>query len=97
MTAAGILAVEKRKAAFKYVVTTVFGLPADNDIWKAFVFDMGSEDLLNIYRLTGMAPINVAELDVKPKEWGRVLFLSQRGTDLMSPLTGNVPRIPEEE
>ena len=69
MTAAGLLSVEKCKAAFKHVVTTVFGLPMDSNIWKAFVFDMGSEDLLNIYRLTGMAPIDVAELDFKPNNW----------------------------
>ena len=54
MTAVGLLAVEKCKDAFEHVVTTVFGLPADNDIWKTFVFDLGSEDLLDIYRLTGM-------------------------------------------
>ena len=65
MTAAGLLAVEKRKAAFKHVVTTVFGLPVDNYIWKVFVFDMGSEDLLDIYRFTGMAPIDVAELGAR--------------------------------
>ena len=50
------------------MVTTVFGLPTDNDIWKAFVYDMGSEDLINIYRLTGMAPNDVAELDFKPND-----------------------------
>ena len=33
----------------------------DNDIWKAFVF----------YRLTGMAPIDVAELDFKPNKWAK--------------------------
>ena len=65
---AGLLAVEKHKAAFEHVVTTVFDLPVDNDIQKAFVFDMGSEDLLDIYRLTGMAPIDVAELDFKPNK-----------------------------
>ena len=71
MTAACLHAVEKCKDAFKHVVTTVFGLPADNNIWKAFVYDMGSEDLLDIYRLTGMAPIDVAEMDFKPNEWAK--------------------------
>ena len=67
MTAAGLLAVEKCKAAFEHAVTTVFGLPTNNDIWKAVV----SDDLLHFYRLTGMAPIDVAELDFKPNEWAK--------------------------
>ena len=68
MTATGLLAVKKCKNTFKHVVTTVFGPPMDNDIWRAFVYDMGSEDLLDIYRLTAMAPIDVAELDFKPNK-----------------------------
>ena len=61
------------------MVTTVFGLCTDNDMWKAFVYDMGSEDLLDIYRLTGMAPINVAELDFKPNKWAKTTVPLSRG------------------
>ena len=64
-----LLPIDKCKDTFKHVVTTVFGLPTNNDIWKAFVYDMGSEDLLNIYRHTvAMAPNDVAELDFKPND-----------------------------
>ena len=99
MTAAGLLAVEKCKATFEHVVTTVFGLPImDNCIWKAFVFDMGSEDLLNIYRLTGMAPNDMAELDFKPNEWAKgTVPLSKGHQYYVTHFPGNGPRIPEEE
>ena len=57
---------DKHKDAFEHVATTVFGLSTDNDIWKAFVYEMGSENLLNIYRLMGIAPNDVVELYFKP-------------------------------
>ena len=31
----------------------------------------GSEDLLDIDRLTGVAPIDVADLDFKPNKWAK--------------------------
>ena len=84
MTAVGLLTTNKCKDAFKQVVTTGFGLPADNDIQKASVYDMGSEDLLDIYRLTGMAPIDVAELDFNPNEWAKTTIPQQGGSDPIS-------------
>ena len=67
------------KDTFEHVVATVFGLPTDNDMWKAFVYDMGSENLLDIYRLTGMAPIDVPELDFKPNKWAKMTVPLSRG------------------
>ena len=43
-----------------YPWTTIYG--------RIFVYNVGSEDLLNIYRLTGMAPNDMAELDYKPND-----------------------------
>ena len=79
MTAAGLLATDKCKDAFKHVVTTVFGLPMDHNIRKAFVYDIGSEDLLDIYRLTGMTLINVTELDFRPNEWAKTTVPLPKG------------------
>ena len=85
MTATGLLAIEKHKDAFEYVVTTaVLGLPTDNDIWKAFVYNMGSEDLLNVYRLIGMATNDVAELDFKPNDQAKNAVPLPKGSDPMS-------------
>ena len=46
---------------------------------EGFVVDMGSEDLLDIYRLSGMAPIDVAELDFKPNEWAKGIVPLSKG------------------
>ena len=45
-----LLPVEECKAALEHVVTTVFCLEHKNEIWKALVNEVRSEERLDIYR-----------------------------------------------
>ena len=99
MTAAGLLAIGKHKDAFEHVVTTVFGLPMDNNIRKVFVYNMGSEDVLDIYRLTRMAQIDMADLEFKPNEQAKATAPPPpKGAQILYHcLPGNILRVPEGE
>ena len=63
-----LLPVKEGKAALEHVITTVFHIEPKNEIWKALVNDVRSEEHLDIYRFLQLDPDEVAILEYKMKD-----------------------------
>ena len=63
-----LIPVKNHKAVLEHVVTTVFHLEPNNEIWRALVNDVQIEDQLDIYRLLRLSPKEIATLEYKPKD-----------------------------
>ena len=61
-----ILSPKKRKESLMYVVTTLMNLPAGNNLLRALIHDMDSEENLDIYRLVTMSEEEIEGLEYTP-------------------------------
>ena len=58
----------QHKVVLKHVVTTVFHLEPNNEIWRALINDVWIEEWLDIYQLIRLSPDEIATLEYKPKD-----------------------------